>query len=401
MASEVIDTSLWGITDKGFYRPTIQDIIAAKNKRAKELFGEDFDTSEQTPQGKFFRVNAAAESKLLEIAEQVYYSFNPMTATGISLDRVCAGINLKRDPAGYASHIIRVYGTRDYTVPAATLFRNSFGVEFYSTADAVLSNEEEAEDATLYYADVTVYCTESGTVGNVDNITETVEVNTNITRVSYISMAAEGTEIESDPDLREKYKVVVQGLGTNTEAAIKANVLRVSGVNDVIIIDNPTTSPVVISPDLTIAARSYGVIVYTDDMNRAAEIAEAIREKMPLGIVQSGNVTETVTDNSGVDVDVKFTFVTANSLTINLSCNVNSDFSSTGEDDIKDNITSYINSLGIGEEVVYSRLYDYVYNVEGVHKVTAMTINGGTADIPINQIQVAKVGSITVTTTEV
>ena len=392
----------WGVTEQGFYRPTIDDIINEKNKKAKELFGEDFDTGELTPQGKFFRVNAAAESKLCEIAEQVYYAFSPLTATGLSLDRVCSGVNITREDASYAAHIIRVYGTLNHVVPSGTLFRNSAGVEFYSSEDAVIDQPEVSPqtDETIYYADITVWCTESGTIGNVQNISSLVEVDTDITSIMYESVVAYGSDVESDPDLRERYKVVVQGLGANTIAAIKANVMRVQGVNDVIIIDNNSDEDIVVSDTLTVASETYAVIVHTDDQSRRAEIAAAICEKQPLGILQSGLETEQVEDDAGVEHTTKFTFVQPEQLTIVIECDITSDFPATGVDDIKASVTSYINSLGIGEEVVYSQLYNYAYDIVGVYKITSMTINGDTADIPISQIEIAKVGTITVTTTE-
>lgn len=393
---------LWGVTETGFYRPTIDDIIYEKNRKAKEIFGEDFDTSEQTPQGKFFRINAAAESKLFEIAEQIYYSIFPNTATGLSLDRVCSSVNLNRESARFAAHKIRVYGTQNYLIEAGTLFKNVAGVEFYTSQDATINRVETGQEGTAaYFTDVVVYCTESGTIGNVQNINSTVEVDTDISTVMYLSVVAYGTEIESDPDLRAKFQTVVQGLGTNTDASIKANVLRVAGVNDVIIIDNPTDNSVVVSSSLTIEPKSYAVIVYADDTNINSDIAEAIFLKAPLGIKQSGLEEETVVDNSGMEHLIKFSYVAATTISVVVECDVNNMFEDNGTEEIKQRITDYINNLGIGQEVIYSQLYNYVYDVTGVYKVTKMTINGNTVDIPINNIEIAKVGSIAVTVTGV
>ena len=395
--------SLWGVTEHGFYRPTVEDIINEKNKKAKEVFGEDFDTNEQTPQGKFFRINAASESKLCEIAEQVYYSIFPSTATGISLDRACGFVNLSRESARHAAHMIRVYGKNGYVIPSGTLFKNPAGIEFYNSAAVTINNSEPATqvDGTLYYADFTVYCTQSGAVGNVQNINSTVAVNTNINQIVYLSVVAYGSDTESDPDLRAKFDTVVQGLGTNTEAAIVANVLRVPGVNDVIVIDNNTGSDMVISDDLTVASRTYAVIVYADDTSISTEVANAIFERRPLGIVQSGLESVVITDDSGTEHTMRFTYVSSKPINIEIQCNVDDAFPAGGIDAVKESVSKYINGLGIGEEVVYSQLYNYIYDVTGVYKVTSLKINNGTADIPINRIEIARTGTITVTTTEV
>lgn len=391
---------LWGVTETGFYRPTLEDIITEKNKTAKEIFGEDFDTGELTPQGKMFRVNAAAQNKLCEIAEGIYYCIFPSTARGISLDRVCEFVNLTREGKGYNVQVVRVYGEKGYVIKAGTLFKNSAEIEFYSTKEAVINNEETGE-ATVYYADVTVQCTQKGTIGNVTDINTTSEVNTSIGRVVYRETIAYGTEDETDPELREKFSEVVQGMGTNTAASIKANVLRVAGVNNVILIDNTTDTDIVLSDEVTVASGSYAVIVHSDDRTIDTTIAQAIFEKQPFGIQQSGNNPVTIKDESGTEQTVVFSYVDECGVDVDVSCLVDDTFLSDGLAQIKENITSYINGLGIGEEVVYSRLYDYIYSVTGVYKVTDIKVNGEKADITIPKINIAKIGDVTVTVTGV
>lgn len=394
---------LWGVRDVGFYRPTIDDIVNVKNALAKNVFGEDFDTSETTPQGMFFRVNAAAENKLLEVAEGIYYSIFPHTATGVSLDRLCETVNLSRENASYAEHRIRVYGTESYIIEAGTEFKSDTNVEFYSIENVAIDKSEIAQNETeVYYADVVVRCKQSGTVGNVSDIVSTVQVNTSINGVMYLEVVSYGAETETDPQLRDKYNGVVQGLGTNTASSIQANTIRVSGVNDVIIIDNNTADDMVVSDNLTVTAGSYAIVVYSDSGSNAEEIAQAIFEKQPLGIPQSGVESVDITDSSNTHHIVRFTYVVGTTVDVNIECNINNAFNGeNGIQAIKDNISAYINGLGIGEEVVYTRLYDFIYNVTGVSKVTTLTMNDGTADIPINKIEIAKAGTISVTVTEV
>lgn len=395
-----VNMDLWGVTETGFYRPTIEDIKNAKNALAKEIFGEDFDTDELTPEGMYFRVNAAAENKLCEIAEGLYYSIFPHTAKGVSLDRVCEFVNLKRDGKGYAEHLIRVYGTQGYIIEAGTEFKNADGLEFYSVENVTINQEETQEETVKYYADVTIQCKESGTIGNVNDINSTVEVITSIESIAYLEVVSYGTEAESDAELRNKFEKVVRGLGTNTRNAIIANVLRVTGVNNADILDNNTAEDVTISDTLTIGSGTYAVIVHSNSGTNETEIAQAIFEKQPLGVPQSGTEELTVMDNSNTKHSVKFTYVTNKNVDVAVSCTIDNTFTLNGIQDIKDSITSYINGLAIGEEVVYTQLYNYIYEVTGIKKVTELTLNNGTTDIATNQIEIAKVGNISVTVTE-
>lgn len=75
-----------GLTDKGFVRRTYDDILNDKIAMAKELFGEDIDTSDQTAIGKFIRITAYDQAMAEEEIEKVYFARFPNTASGQSLE---------------------------------------------------------------------------------------------------------------------------------------------------------------------------------------------------------------------------------------------------------------------------------------------------------------------------
>lgn len=53
------------LTDKGFQRPTYDDLLTRQENRAKTLFGEDIDTSSQSILGKYIRLNVEDLAELL------------------------------------------------------------------------------------------------------------------------------------------------------------------------------------------------------------------------------------------------------------------------------------------------------------------------------------------------
>ena len=391
---------LWGISNIGFYRPTLEEIIAEKEKEAKQLFGEDIECGELSVLGKYIRINAADDMKIYEEMEALYYNNYPDSASGVSLDRICERVALHRSPASHATHKIKVYGTKDYEIEVATIFTNIEGVVFTSIEAKTITTEEVSGNSTVYYAEVIVQCVDSGTVGNVTNIDRTEEYNENISKVVYVESVSEGEGIESDVSLRKRYKSVVQGLGSNTTKAIVSNLLRLSDVKSAFIIDNNTTTADVVSSNLTIAAKSYGVLVYANG-TPSDEIAKAIYERQPLGIVQSGNVSKTVEDDSGEEHTVKFSYVQHKTVNATIACNVSQDFPNDGVDTIKAAIEDFLNSAEIGENIVYSQLYGYIYKTTGVVKVTEMKLNNTQTDISVARDEKAVAGTITVTTTEV
>ena len=54
------------LSEKGYHRPTYEEILADKIQTAKELFGEDIDTGGQTALGKFIRIGAYDLAKAYE-----------------------------------------------------------------------------------------------------------------------------------------------------------------------------------------------------------------------------------------------------------------------------------------------------------------------------------------------
>ena len=107
------------LTELGFERPTYDELLQKQIERAKLLFGDDIDTGETTPFGKYIRINVADFADLYELAEKVYYARFPNAATGVSLDRLCPFVGISRNPATYARHKIRFHGTAVLTSNAS------------------------------------------------------------------------------------------------------------------------------------------------------------------------------------------------------------------------------------------------------------------------------------------
>ena len=359
----------WGLTETGFYCPTYEEILAEKITDAQELFGDDISTSALTPLGKFLRIEAKADRRLYEECERVYYSFSPATSTGVSLDRAVSFAGITRQPATAAVHTIYVYtGVADYTIAQGTEFRTTAGVVFRSLEDAAATTKatESGVETGEYYAEVRVQCTELGTVGNVSNINSLVTADTNITGIAYTGCESEGTDTETDAELYERYKTIVDGLGTNTAVSIAAAVLKIAGVKDCVVLTK--------SEELGIEedAANYAVIVYTTSTSEATlnSIAKAIFTHGAFGVPTLGTTTVAYEDEAGVEHSVNFYLAREKSIDIAITYKPLSSFPNDGEETIKDNINELIDSIGIGDDFVCSTMYEKIYSVGGIMAAT-------------------------------
>ena len=124
-------------TEKGYNRPTYSDILDQQIERAKVLFGEDIETDEKTPLGKYIHINAQDIAELHEILETVYYARFPDSATGQSLDRLLPFAGITRNQASYAKHKIKFTGTAGETIPGGFLVAAG-GLQFYTLEDYLI-----------------------------------------------------------------------------------------------------------------------------------------------------------------------------------------------------------------------------------------------------------------------
>lgn len=90
-----------GLTAAGLEIKTIDDVLNDSRTRAADLFadlvpaGDIVDVGDNSALGRMIGVMAPSEASLWEAIQQIYDSFNPNTAMGVSLDNIVAlsGIN--------------------------------------------------------------------------------------------------------------------------------------------------------------------------------------------------------------------------------------------------------------------------------------------------------------------
>lgn len=378
------------LTTQGYERPTYDDILDNLILKAQELFGEDIETNEQTPLGKFLRIIAYDRAQAEEEAEAIYYARFPNTASGTSLDRLCPFVGIARNPATPSQYEVTVTGTAGYTVPYGFLVATDAEVEFYNTLDTVIG-----EDGTCV---ITVECTENGTIGNVNysDITEIVNPEADIDSIVGKSVVTVGEDEESDYELRQRFVQAGQGLGSCNQTAIESALIRVPTVTSAkLIVNDGDTTDSGGRPPHSFTAYVTGGVGYEQ------QIAETIFDKKPIGIKTYGSISQEITDEGGYTHTIKFARTENVNVTVKITIDTTEEFESTGVEKIKENIAGYINGLGVGNSVIYSALYSYIYSVAGVQKVTLLQLstdgtNFGTSDITVGQYQCAVCAAVNV-----
>ena len=193
--------------------------------------------------------------------------------------------------------------------------------------------------------------------------------------------AVAGRYVETDEELRERFRVSKFERASNILEALYSALINLDTVEQVVIYENDTD----VTDANGIPAHSFMPIVLG---GISTNIAQSIWENKPIGIRSYGNTSVTIYDSQGFPHDIGFERPNPVTVYIDLDITTNSDFPQNGEQAIKDAIAAYMEAqFGIGEDVVYSRLYTPINSVAG-HQVNRLTIGTspsptGTVNIPI------------------
>ena len=375
------------LTELGYERPTYDELLERQEERARALFGNDIDTSNNSILGKYIRLNVDDLAEVHEIAELVYFSAYPNTATGVSLDRLCPLVGISRNPATCAKHNVRFTGTAGEYVPEAFEVSTANGELLFHLYDSLLIGEDGTAEGV-------VECETAGVAGNVGlgKIDTIVNPDANVESVEHLGIAEYGEEIETDAHLRERFAAAVSSAGSSTKEAIKSAILQVSLVEAAEVIENDTDETVNGVPPHSFIC--YVLCPETQD----SLVAEAILSKKPMGIKAAGEVSVDVVDSNGTKRTICFTRTTEKSIYIKVTLSTNQYFNTDGAEQIKENIAAYINGLSNDADVYLSSIYGYIYKVDGIVNVSSLTMSTdgstyNTSDIAIALNEVARIST--------
>lgn len=275
-------------------------------------------------------------------AEYILRQMFPSTATGEYLDAHASQRGIVRKGATYAvGRVIFSAGTQeheDILIPAGTEVCTTGDMRrFVTESDAVLpsGNRDQSVDVTAVQPG-SAYNVKIGSIGII------VTPVMGIVSVSNNTKFSGGSDVESDASLRERIIDSYRNLSNGANAAYyRSLALSVDGVY---------------SASAVGCVRGAGTVnVYacgkasTLPAAKLQEIQALLDEKRELN----------------VDVRVYSPTVVSVNLYIRLDVQDGYDFTTVAEN-VRTAVTEYINSLGIGHDVLLSNVGEVIYHLEGV-----------------------------------
>lgn len=398
-------------TDTGFDRKELDDLRDDINALFIKRFGDGIDLDDSQTPGMLAGVLSEADDTLEKLAQGVYNSFFVLKSSGANLDDLAAELEVYRKPAVNAYVDLQIDGYVDpdspTIIPEETQFSTPDGQVFSTMADTTIAQQasyvdsggntqplEDDDGNALGRQIVQAAAIETGTASNVmpNTIINPEDSIDGFYAVTNPSAATGGGDPETDDELRQR--VLANRLNTpnSTPDGIQTAIKNLSGVTDVRLINNNTMS----TDSYGNPAKSVHLYVIG---GADAEIIQTYFDYLPPQSNTIGSVMGTATDIGGRQYIVAFDRAETVPVFIKVDIHIDDTKFDTdnGPASIKTNIINYFDTLGMGDKVLYSKLFAPAYSPVGVTDV-ALTLGTSLdklteADVSVSDFQLAVTNS--------
>jgi uncharacterized phage protein gp47/JayE len=366
----------YGVTSQGFILKPLDQCLLEVKAAIKATFGQNQQVDDPSgPWGELAAILADRESELWDMGQGLYASRDPDQATGAALQAICAITGTLPQPATYSAVACTLTGTSGVVVPAksvATVGQN--GARFASQADATIGS-----DGTV--ADVVFQAETSGPVAALAGTLNTIATPVGgWNAVTNQLDATQGLAADTDASLRLKRLVELNVAGSATKDAVRAEILRVSGVTSCSIFRN-----------LTAVADANGLPPYSIEAlvtgGADTDIWQALWKSVGGGTETYGDEVGTVIDAEGNPQPVAFSRPAILQVYASLSLKVDSAWPLDGVAQVTDALVAWtLAHLTGGSDVVTRALFPTVLGISGVRDITSLFV--GTAPAPSSEANI-------------
>jgi uncharacterized phage protein gp47/JayE len=304
------------------------------------------------------------------------------TSQGTDLDSFGAQFLFGRYPAVSATGIVlftRYTSLNSATVPVFSLLRSTDGsLTFQVIADPTNYYFSSQVNAYVVPAGVNnftalVQCTIPGAIGNIqpNTLTRIASTIVGVSVVSNPSVFINGVDNESDASYRTRFQSYINSLSRGTLLAISNAILNTQPGLTFTVQENIAADGTDLPGNL---------LIYYDDGTGSPPAGLTLLLQQNVNAVRAAGVSFSLAPAFTVVVSIFF------STTFAAGYNKNTQVAS-----LAIAIEAYINSIPVGQNIIYTKLYQIIYeNGTGLVEAYNLQINGVAADLVIQLNQVAR-----------
>jgi uncharacterized phage protein gp47/JayE len=385
-----------GVTSTGFSRKLFDEIVSEIVAHERGRISAQLDVSERTVLGNLNAIFADHLSQVWELLEEAYNATDPDNATDSRLVSLAllTGVERRGASNGLVTATVNLDASQSFAAGDLVAHVLDEPSNRWVNRDEVTSTS--AGNYSVVFESEDAGSGASAAAGTLTVIASPVSGWNSITNAAD---ATPGSDEESIEDLRARREASLAQAGSGTVDAIRADLLQVDGVLQVTVLENTTDA---VDSD-GLPAHSFRAVIW-DGSPAAAdddEIAQAIHDTRPAGIASSGSSSGNATTTDGQVVSVSFARATAVPIYIDVDVVSASGVSIA---DVRAAIIAAVDSLGVGDDVIFNRIAAAVFSVDGVDDFDFVQIGtapapSGTANISISNTQIATFNSADITVT--
>lgn len=365
-------------------------LLASSAAYAQHICPDLTDLDDNSPFAALLNAGAFNATYLQYLALAVLAQTRLSTSQGEEVDTWLADFGLTRLPGIPAKGTVtfsRYTGTHEALIAPGTTIKTSDSTQTFTVyADA--GNASWRPDLNAYRLgvgvaaiNVPVEATSAGPSGNVkaQTITQITSSLTGVDSVSNAGAFSGGMAGEGDTAFKARFVRFINTLSKGTLDAIEFAVLNVQQNLSVKLVENR---------DLAGSVVMGMVSVHVDD--GSGSLSSILVERIGAAVdkVRAGSIQTPVGAAKKVQANVVMTIEADTGY-----------LPSALAPQVQSVVTAYINSLPVGADLDFHRLAHVAFDgVEGVRRVTDVTLNGTSDDLTINKLngEVVRAGSVTV-----
>lgn len=378
------------IDDAGLHVPTYADIRDDLIAQFKAIYGEDIYLGNDSQDYQMISAFALKTYDTMQMLQIVYNNQSTKTAIGTGLSSRVKLNGLRRKTATYSTCVLTLTGTPGTTIPAGI-------VEDTQGRKWRLPENTRFDRETL---EITAQCQDLGAIeAPVGTIAKISNPQYGWLTVTNKVPAVKGRPIETDEELRRRQSISTAIPSQNMVNSTIAGIASVAGVTRYKVYENDTNS----TDENGIPSHSIAAVV---EGGLDGAVAEQIYLRKGPGCGTYGTTTIIYTNSDGLKNEIRFFRPSYQKISVKVTVKKYATYTTAVEGDIRRNIASYIDRLGIGGNVtstgiltaIATSVDDALHPPFALQSVQLGKDGGvlGVADIEIPYNAIAKSESVTV-----
>lgn len=343
----------FGITETGFVRMNMEDIIESIQNRMRAKGYDDFEIDPYSVEGNVLGACSHQLELTWQALEEAYNSRYYDSSYGIQLDRHGKNSGVQRIMGRYATTTLEFITEIGLTISKGTIVRiKDSNLNYYTIEDLKISSSLSGTVKAVAENIGKDYNTNTGTVN------EMVNGIIGVISVKNITPASGGDGVENDTSYRKALKNRELSKGGSTSNAIEFSLRNVPLVNAAVVLEN-------IGDTIDDNGILPGHIKCFVDGITSEDVAKAIHSHVSAGIQTMGDIVYKIPNDSGQIVPIKFSEFDKRVLYIEVKI-INSDVQlEIIKDDIIEVINEYISECNFSEykKIIKNQIESRVYSI--------------------------------------